>query len=523
MFKSLKSKLVILIASLIIFVLSITSFMLLSEKKQELTRDIYLRGKAYAELSTQEIVNDYNDLLKEGGFVLFTSRIQELFALNDDITRIRIATFEGKLLYDSETEQFEMYQGQERIIKDALLLERIQSKNTSLDTDHNRTVYLKKIDNIDYTVDANEKIISEVGDNERINTLVVPHTDSTAVIFSLSYDLLDARIAQTQKRIILLIAFALMIGLAVAIVSAGTVTAPLRALKEAVGIIAKGDFNKRVTIKSRDEVGSLAESVNSMAADLELSTKALVYKERVAKELELATKLQSQILPDVLPTCPGIDIGAGLLAAAEVGGDLYDFLQIEEKKLISYIGDVTGHGVASGILGSIANALIYGFAGRADIKEITAEANRIIHAKSTQNMFLTMVMTEWNADTKEFSYVSAGHEQIVYYHKDTDSIEMLPSGGLALGMIPNIADKIEATVLKPQPGDIAVIYTDGIPEARCNATDLYGFERFQKVVKSFANLETAEAIKNAIIADVRHYIGSYEQLDDITLIVYKWV
>ena len=522
MFKSLKSKLVILTSILIIFLLIISAIILIEEKTNELSKDIYLRGKAYAELSSQEIVNAYEELLKEGGFVLFNVRIRELFSLNEDITDISLTTFEGNILYDSMKEKNAVYEGPTREIRDTNMLNRIQAKNISFYTARGRTVFLKRDGEETYTVDLNERLVPEIGDDEQILSIVIPYKSKYAVVYNVGYHLLNDRVARTTQRIILLTIFGVMIGIAVSVIAARHVTAPLTKLKETVSFIARGNFKTRVNVKSQDEVGSLADSVNNMARDLELSTKALVYKERVAKELELAAKLQERLIPKDLPKVEGLDIGAGILAAAEVGGDLYDFIPVSENNLLSYIGDVTGHGVPSGILGAIANALIYGYSGNIDIKDILIETNRILHVKSTQNMFLTMIMSSWNKMTGEFRYVNAGHEQILHYDNQNKKITMLPRGGIALGMINDVSKMLKIEQIKPNKGDIVVMYTDGIPEAKRDRMEMYGMDRFIKAMGQLKDLESAEAIKNAIMADVRHFIDKYKQLDDITLIVYKW-
>lgn len=522
MFKSLKTKLLLILSLLIVFLLSVSAVLLIAEKSRELTRDIFLRAKSFVELATPEIIADWDNLLDEGAFILFNSKINEVSGLNQDIKRIRLVHFTGKILYDSQTESVEQYVGAERLIKDQNLLTRIRAKNLSLNTQKERTIFLKSQDGDYYAVDENEKSVPDLDEDERVRNLVLPYRDQFAVIYDVSYDLLTERIARTRDRIVLLTIFGVLLGLGVGVVASNRVTGPLIALKEAVLVIASGDFQKRVEVSGKDEVATLSESVNKMAEDLQKSTKALVYKERVAKELELAAVMQRQLLPRYFPQVAGLDIAAGLIPAAEVGGDLYDFISPQPDRLLAYVGDVTGHGVPAGILGAIANSLVYGLADKS-LTEILIEANRILHAKSTQSMFLTMLICEWNPQEREFNYLSAGHEKMIFYRQETGQTQMMEAGGLALGMLPDIKKLLTVRSIKPRPGDIAILYTDGIPEAWRNEKEMYGFERFLHAVKHFADLRSAEAIKNAIMADVRHFIGRYRQMDDITLIVFKWV
>src|SRR5690606_32671105 len=145
-------------------------------------------------------------------------------------------------------------------------------------------------------------------------------------------------------------------------------------------------FKHRVYVKTKDEVATLANAFNSMAQELEISTKALVYKERVAKELEIAANIQKELLPKEIPVISGLDIAAGILPAEEIGGDCYDFLATDDNNLLMYLGDVTGHGVPAGIVVSIANALIYNYSHDTDMREILSQVNRILKVKTSSNM-----------------------------------------------------------------------------------------------------------------------------------------
>ena len=134
-------------------------------------------------------------------------------------------------------------------------------------------------------MEFNEKGVGALAQDEKIEYLVQPAANDFAVVYSISYQALQDRINQTSIRILLLAIFGVGVGILMAILYAGTITKPIRKLKEGAEIFATGKFDYRVDIKTKDELQTLANSFNKMAADLEISTKALVYKERVAKEL----------------------------------------------------------------------------------------------------------------------------------------------------------------------------------------------------------------------------------------------
>ena len=186
-----------------------------------------------------------------------------------------------------------------------------------------------------------------------------------------------------------------------------------------------------------------------------------------------------------------------------------------------YIGDVTGHGVPSGILGSIANAMFFSKTKDPDLKQIMVDVNSVIKVKSPPNMFLTLCLLNWDIISKKLSYVNAGHEQMLYYSAQTRDVTLLKGGGIALGMFPDISKMVEEQIVDMQPGDCIILYSDGIPEAWKSQTENYGIERFKATLQQFGSLSTSTEIRNSILKNVKEFMGDYKQMDDITIIVIK--
>jgi len=520
--RSIKTKLILANSLLVIFLLGVTAFLLVDEKERELTGDIYVKSRSFAELTVADVVKNYEQFLKEDAFVYFQRALSDLFKKNEDISKISVFSYKGEYLFDSEQEKDSRYQGEPRLLDNQALLIRIQARNPSFLLDSGRTVYIKKDQEGDYiAVDEVEQPIEPVKDTEKIVDIVYPFEGKYAVSYGVSYRFLQERIVKTSERIVLLAIFGVLIGLAVGYLFSSTIINPLKKLAKSVLVIAQGNFKERIHVRSKDEVGNLAQSVNQMAQDLEKSTKALVYRERVAKELELAAKIQQELLPKKVPDITGVDLAAQLIPAAEIGGDCFDFISVDKQKTLMYVGDVTGHGVPSGLVVSIANALLYSFAQLKDLKEILIRTNTVLALKTSPNMFLTMLLVQWNSKTNELSYVSAGHEQMALFKASTKEVVWAPAGGIALGMIMDVSSLLKQCDQKMEKGDVAVLYSDGIPEAWANQKDTYGKERLLQAVKTYASLETAQSIKDGIISDVKTFMGSYPQADDITILVVK--
>lgn len=520
---SLRTKMVVAISVLILILFGLTATLFLGEKQRELTEDIFVNTRSFAELTASNIVSDYELYLPQESFVYFNREIQDTFDKFDDLNTIRVISYAGELVYDSATEIEEQYSGPERPITDTDLLAQVQSRNPSVKTvDDGRVVYLKKDDdgNVSY-VDVNEAPVSPLAPDTRISYLVQPATDDFAVVYGVSYENLQDRVNQTIMRGLLLAVFGVGIGILIAYLFATNMTRPIKKLTEGAGIIATGNFQHRVQVKTKDEIETLANAFNSMAQELAVSTKALVYKERVAKELEIAASIQKELLPKEIPSMPGLDISAGLLPAEEIGGDCYDFLTADDKNLLMYLGDVTGHGVPSGIVVSIANALIYNYSNSLDIKDTLIRVNKIIKDKTSSNMFITLVMLHWNAAMNQLKYVSAGHEQMIHYHAKDGKVTLTPAGGLALGMLPDITTQLQEQVVDLEEGDCLVVYSDGIPEAWRNEKEMYGMAALKRAVSDYGSLKNALSIRNALFTEVKEYTGNWKQMDDMTLMVLK--
>jgi len=519
---SIKTKLVSVIMILIIGLFSLAAFLLIKEKQKELTQNIFFQAKSFGELTSGDIINNYRLYLAQKGFIYFNREISSTFQKTQDVDMIQIFDYSGTLLYDSIQEKSEQYSGPMRLVTDAVILSQVKAHNPSFVTTDGKVIYLKKTDTggILY-VDANEKEVETLQALERINYLIYPVLDQYAVLYHLDYSNLDVLIRNDQIRIGSLALLGIVIGLIVAIFFANQITRPIKKLTKGSGIIAKGDFQHRVVIKTHDELEILGNAFNKMAAELDISTKALVYKERVTKELELAQKIQEGLIPKQLPVMEGLDVAAGLVPAEEIGGDIYDFLKKDEKNTLFYIGDVTGHGVPSGIVGSIANAMFFSHKEKLGLKEVIIEVNRVLKAKSPPNMFITLCLLSWNTELKKLNYVNAGHEQMIRFNSAENTSEILKGGGIALGMFPDIANLIVEQEAPLNPGDTILLYSDGIPEAWRNPKEIYGMDRLKEAVKNFGSLGNATAIRNAILQDVKAYIGDYKQMDDITIIVVK--
>lgn len=522
---SLKLKFVISLSLLMIVIFSAAGYYLIQTKKTELSNDIYIQSFNFTKLTTTPIVKDYK-LFYDSGYATFKRNLESNLALNEDIANLKISTYGGELVFDYGTEKDNKYRGEARSIDDSTLLERIKDVRPSIKTVSGREVYYNL--NQGTTEAQNGNPTEVIKKNERIETIIYPFLDNSgqhvySVIFNVSYDSLTERIRLMTITILVIVGVALLLSTLFAITLASKIIGPIKMLKEGAESIARGNLKTHIVVKTRDELKLLGDTMNKMAQDLDKSIRALVDKQRMEKELELAASIQKDLLPSKLPTLEGLEVVAHTIPAGEVGGDSYDFITIDQHKTVFYIGDVTGHGVPSGLVMAIANALIYTLSKiYHTTREIVVNTNRVLHPKTKNNLFMTLCLYMWDAEQKKLSFTGAGHEPFIYFRKSENKIYKIKSGGMLLGSLPDIDRLSQEQVMELQSGDLLVMYTDGVTEALNEAGDaMFEMQRLEESVMKYSKEEHLLTIFKGILTDLQKFMGKATQRDDVTLIVIR--
>lgn len=238
-------------------------------------------------------------------------------------------------------------------------------------------------------------------------------------------------------------------------------------------------------------------------------------------EVEFASEIQRHVLQKRSVMIPSIDIVADTKSATEVGGDSYDVIAQGDNYYV-YIGDVTGHGVASGFVMMIVNALISGFSKIVESSaDILARTNEILKPRVKSNILMTLLMIRWNEREKKMYMTGAGHEYLIVYKASQQKVFKIKSGGVALGMTKNVSKILKETRIAVEEDDIIVLYTDGITEARNGKSEsdlMLGIDRLMEIVEH-APVKTAQGVFNHITIELSRFMGyGHKQFDDITLI-----
>jgi serine phosphatase RsbU (regulator of sigma subunit) len=247
---------------------------------------------------------------------------------------------------------------------------------------------------------------------------------------------------------------------------------------------------------------------------------------RMREEIEYARKIQLSMLPQLPPDSGWVELAAASLPATEVGGDYYDYFRLSTAQLALVIGDVSGHGLASGLLLSGVRSCLYLLEkDLAAPVPILDRLNEMVRKTTDRRTYVTLLIAVLDraAHGSETAGVtltvaSAGHPPVLHYDSRTKAFFEIGEGAPPLGtMLEGSYRQIEHKVRR---GDLLVLYTDGLVESRNGFGQDYGYPRLQKTVaRAAAGTSSVREIRDSILGDLSHFKGDAEQADDITVVV----
>jgi len=316
-----------------------------------------------------------------------------------------------------------------------------------------------------------------------------------------------------------LIFIVIVAAVVLAVMRARKLTVPITHLAAAAGKLAQGDFDVRVNIATNDEFQQLGDIFNQTGPKL----KAM---EKMKGSLELARAIQQNLLPGIAPKLEGFELAGNCKYCDETGGDYYDFIELAElgTGIVGIaLGDVTGHGIGAALLMTTARSVLRSNAQHygADLIKLFEVINRHIESDTDYDKFITLFYGILDANQKSLAWVSGGHDPALWYHKDNGKIEELPNTGMPVGVMENASFEQGGPVFL-KAGDVVVIGTDGIWEAQNESGVMFGKDRLRNIIIRDSD-KSANEICSQIIDDVTNFSSPTPQLDDITLVVIKFV
>ncbi len=342
-------------------------------------------------------------------------------------------------------------------------------------------------------------------------------------------------VALVQRQVVI---FGAVLGasLLLAWIFATRITRPLLRLTAYARALPTQDFTREAADgaalktlgRTRSEVGRLAGAFMFMERTLRDNIRALLdttrAKERIESELSIAQEIQRGLLPKIFPPfpkCREIDLHAAVYPARHVGGDLFDFYFLDDHRLLFTVGDVADKGVPSALFMAITKTLVKAVSSQETEPALMMErVNNDLSADNPSAMFVTLLIGILDIRTGRIDYVNAGQNPPLVVSRATATARFLRDiSGPPAGSMPQMTYRPLSVTL--EPGDMMIVYSDGITEAMNPDKTEYGNERLQQMAQGWA-AQGAAAVVEAVVDDVRRHSGGEDQSDDITILCLGW-
>ena len=310
----------------------------------------------------------------------------------------------------------------------------------------------------------------------------------------------------------------------------------LRAMKEAgvkllVPLVSQGELIGLLNLGPRLSQQEYSADDRKLLSDLATQTAPAVRvaqlvrqqqqeakeRERIEQELRVASLIQQTLLPKGLPELPGYEVAAYYQPAREVGGDFYDFLDLEDGRFGLVVGDVTDKGVPAALVMATTRTMLRAAAQRLlSPGEVLQRVNDVLVQDIPPNMFVTCLYAILDTESGRLVYANAGHD-LPYRRRvgRSEGAEELRARGMPLGLMPGMGYEEKEIVL--EKGESVLFYSDGLVEAHDKSREMFGFPRLQGLVG--AQRTGGSALITFLLSELRRFTGEgWEQEDDITLV-----
>lgn len=275
----------------------------------------------------------------------------------------------------------------------------------------------------------------------------------------------------------------------------------------------------------KDEINVVSAFADQATIAIENSRliKESLERERLYQEMMVAQEMQRKLLPQALPVIEGIELTAVSSPAFEVGGDYYDFVQLDDRRLGIVVGDVSGKGVSAAFYMAEVKGIFQSLSKICTSpKEFLIKANDALRESLDRKSFVSLVYSILDTETGELILSRAGHCPVLYLSEER--VEYVRPVGLGLGLSDAaiLEEVTQEERIRLKRNDVCVFYTDGITEARNGAGEEFGYDRLLQAVRE-ARQEPAAEIKGQVLSAIYDFLGNDVVEDDITLVILKWL
>jgi len=305
-----------------------------------------------------------------------------------------------------------------------------------------------------------------------------------------------------------------------------TFIVPIRKLADEISRISLTGQARELRLSSRNpEVSRIGEAFNEIMRNLRITQGQLTDQTRLRRELQLAQEIQNALLPKEVPILKGFEVDAAYRAALEVGGDYYDFFEVDRNSIGIVVADVSGKGIGSSmVMTMIRTSMRLEARGNKRASFVLEKINEVAMGDIKKGMYVTMFYVILDSKKRSVNFASAGHNPMILYRDEVKSVSFLNPGGIAVGI--DLGDpeefnkRIISEKLKLKKGDILFIYTDGITEAMNEKREQFGETRLIDFIKKYHHLPASD-FKMKLNDEISAFTKGYPQTDDITFVVLK--
>lgn len=300
---------------------------------------------------------------------------------------------------------------------------------------------------------------------------------------------------------------------------------PLRVRGSILGVFVVVNKRGEAIFDSRDMalLQALADQA-SVTVDLVKLYDVLAEQQRLEQELRIAHEFQSMLLPREVPQIKNFELYAMSDPAKDVGGDYYDFFDVDDHHLGLVIADVAGKGIPGALIMAMVRSVLRAEArGNLSPKDVLTHVNERIVSDTKENVFITMTYMILDRRNGRLRFVRAGHEPLLVFGDEDSKIQEIAPPGIALGLVSgDLFDNNDEIEVQLMPGQMTLLYTDGVVEAMNRSSQEYGHKRLLNKLKSLQDIG-AETMIQEVLRDIHEFTTGIPQHDDITMLALHYL
>jgi len=345
------------------------------------------------------------------------------------------------------------------------------------------------------------------------------------VIMEYSSRVMEYELKRARQVILIITGFGLLIGITGIYLLSNYFVRPIGRIVDRVRRFSQGDLDSQLPLVGAGEFYEISRALNELITRIRRDRKNIVEREILQKEMQMAEEIQKALIPSRLPTMTGFEVGTIYKAARMVGGDLFDFVRIDDRRFAVAVADVSGKGVpGSLVMAMVRTALQLEAREHRSARDILIRINEFTAGHIKQGMFVTILLAIVDIETGRINFASAGHNPILHYVSRTHEARFLNAPGMPVGIKGgngDFADAMQSSDISLEENDFILIYTDGVTEGRGAHQRAYGTDRIVELLNEDPN-RTAVDLARAIEIDINRHMGKEVQHDDITMVILKY-